>query len=414
MKLSNSSFGILVTVISLALAQSICAESIAIHAGHLVDTAAGSVLTDQVILIEDGKIQSIAPDDGSVVEAETVIDLSESWVLPGLMDAHVHLTSNHEYANADYHGSYARESESYRAVRGVVVARQFLDAGFTTVKEIGNDGDYITAGIIQAIDKGWIEGPTILYAGKIIAPYGGQVGGYNRRNEGGWRYEFIDADSPAEIIKAIRQNLYYGATTIKLVTDQMGYYYTLEDIEAAVGEARRAGVTLTVHTMGGEAARNVILGGADGIEHGFFLDEELLLLMKEHGTYLVGTDFAVGNLKSYRGKEPDWASETNKKVVARLKLAYEIGVPMDKDRVESSLAVLESWEAAEIPPMSILQAMTANAADLMAIDEERGSLKNGLYADIIGLGENPLDDIDNVRSVHFVMKEGKVIRGGPD
>jgi imidazolonepropionase-like amidohydrolase len=232
-----------------------------------------------------------------------------------------------------------------------------------------------------------------------------------------WRYEFIDADSPAELVKAIRQNLYYGADTIKLVADQHGYYYTREDIEAAVQEARRAEVTLTVHTMGSEAARNVILGGADGIEHGFNLDEELLKLMKEHGTYLVGTDFAESNLLSYGDRGEGWAGKKSKKIIERLRLAYEIGVPMvfgtdiiinlqGMDKVQSSLAVLESWESAEIPPMAILRAMTSNAADLMGIDDQRGALKPGLQADIIALSKNPLDDIDNIRSVHFVMKDG--------
>ena len=405
------------------LASSAVAETIAIRAGHVIEPGTDTVLDRQVIRVADGKIVSMEPDGQSLPDADQVIDLGESWVLPGLMDAHVHLTANYEYGHPNYKGGIASQSESFRALRGAHNAGLFLQAGFTTVKEIGNDGDYITAGIIKGIDQGWVEGPTIIYAGKIIAPYGGQMGGYTAQYEGAWHYEYIDADSPAEMVKAIRKNMYFGATTIKLAVDQLGYFYSLEEMQAAVNEAHRLGLTLTAHTMGGEAARNVILSGADGIEHGFELDEELLNLMKKQGTYLVGTDFSAANWRAYNDQDEARVEKLSASMTERLKLAYKIGVPMafgtdvivdqvDKNRVESSLSVLETWKAAGIPPMAILQAMTANAARLMKIQEQRGSLKAGLQADIIALSQNPLEDIDYIRSVHFVMKNGKVVRNG--
>ena len=134
--------------------------------------------------------------------------------------------------------------------------------GFTTIKEIGNDANYATADIIKAIKKGWIKGPTIFYAGKIIAPYGGQTSGVNIENQHLWNFEYIDADNPDEIKKAIRKNIYYGADVIKLVSGQQAGYYELEDIKAAVDEAKKSGLKVTVHVQGGTAARNVILGGA--------------------------------------------------------------------------------------------------------------------------------------------------------
>jgi len=394
-------------------------QTIALKAGYLVDPENEKVLENQTIIIRDGKIDQIGPN--ITLEAGTeVIDLSNSWVMPGLMDCHVHITKDHVYRNPNSNRLFIEESTALRSLRGVYNAKILLEAGFTTIKEIGNDADYATAEIIKAIDYGWIEGPTIIYAGKIIAPYAGQSYNVSLKNEYFWNFEYLDADNPDEIVKMVRKNIYYGATTIKMVADQHPYYYNQEDIEAAVKEARKAGMNVTVHTMGGQAAKNVILGGAAGIEHGFFLSDEELNLMKEKGTYLIGTDFSFHNFYAY-GMDSTASTNYANIVADRLKRAYEIGVKMafgtdiiidveGMDRVDSNLEVLKSWTQAGIPPMYILKCMTFNAADLMEIDDQRGTLEVGKYGDIIALSKNPVENIENVRSIHFVMKEGIVIR----
>ena len=156
----------------------------------------------------------------------------------------------------------------------------FTGGIFVAIGDIGNDGNYATADVIKSIKNGWTKGPTIIYAGKIIAPYGGQTKGVNPENEHFWDWEFIDADTPDEIKKAIRKNIYYGATVIKMVTGDNGIY-NAEDIRAAVDEAKKYGMKVTVHTFGGLAADNVISGGAAAIEHGFNLSNEQLQLMKD-------------------------------------------------------------------------------------------------------------------------------------
>src|SRR5688572_29695434 len=166
------------------------------------------------------------------------------------------------------HDINTSESSGFRALRGAFVAEQLLMGGFTTIKEIGNDADYASADVIKAIRQGWIQGPSIYYSGKIIAPFGGQSQGINPENEGVWKFEYIDADTPDEVKKAVRKNIYFGANAIKLVTGDNAYY-DVADIKAAVDEAAKAGVKVTVHALGGEAARNVIMGGAAAIEHGF-------------------------------------------------------------------------------------------------------------------------------------------------
>lgn len=293
-------------------------------------------------------------------------------------------------------------------------------SGFTTIKEIGNDANYATADVIKAIRKGWFKGPTIIYAGKIIGPYGGQTAGANIENEHFWNFEYIDADNPDEIRKAIRKNIYYGANTIKLVSGQQAGYYDLEDIKAAVDEAKKSGLKVTVHVQGGTAARNVILGGAAAIEHGFELDDDLLRLMKEKGTFLVGTDVGYDSNISW-GLDSTSARWQERMTIDRLKRAYKVGTKMaygtdlvidgpGLNRIQTSLKVLDTWKAAQIPAPYVLQTMTIYAAELLGIEKSRGVLEPTYWADIVAMKDNPLEDIEAVKHVHFVMKEGKVIR----
>lgn len=404
---------------SLVLTGFLQAQNIVIKAGHLFSSRTGKILNDQTIIIKNGKIQEVG-SNLKYKSTDTVIDLSKSWVLPGLMDCHVHITLNFSYGNPSYVQLYTTESSSLRALRGAYVAEQFLMSGFTTIKEIGNDANYATADIIKAIKNGWIKGPTIIYAGKIIAPYGGQTSGVNIENEHLWNFEYIDADNPDEIKKAIRKNIYYGADVIKLVSGQQAGYYDLEDIKAAVDEAKKSGLRVTVHVQGGMAARNVILGGAAAIEHGFELDDDLLRLMKEKGTFLVGTDVGYDSNISW-GLDSSSARTEEKRTIDRLKRAYKIGTKMaygtdlvidgpGLNRIQTSLKVLETWKAAEIPPSYVLQTMTIYAAELLGVEKSRGVLEPSYWADIIALKNNPLEDIEAVKSVHFVMKEGKVIK----
>lgn len=397
---------------------SINAQNTVIKAGHFFDARNGKMLENQIIVIEDGKIKEIGSHP-TFNDSDHIVDLSDSWVLPGLMDCHVHLTLNAAYRNVQIEQLYAHESTTLRALRGTVVAKQFLDNGFTTIKEIGNDANYATADIIKAIKNGWIQGPTIIYAGKIIAPYGGQSKGVNHEHAHTWDFEYLDADTPDEIIKAVRKNIYNGASVIKLVADANGIY-NAADIQAAVDEADKYGLKVTVHTVGGLAATNTILGGAAGIEHGFELTDEQLQLMKDNRTFLIGTDFSFDNWYAY-GMDSTKATLLNNNLVDRLKRAYKIGTPMafgtdiivdlpGLNRVESSLKVLETWKAAEIPAPYILQTMTIKAAELLGIDKERGILAPNYYADIIALTNNPLNDIESIKTVHFVMKEGEIIR----
>jgi imidazolonepropionase-like amidohydrolase len=408
--------------ISLFLVTSALAQHVAIRAGNLIDPATGAVAKNQIILVKDGKIAEVGPRVQIPKDASS-IDLSTAWVMPGLMDAHVHLTYGQAPSSIGFGLvlPYLTESSSLRALRGMRNAQMVLEAGFTTVKDIGNDANYAAIDVRRAIERGWFPGPTMLTTGKIIAAFGGQSSGITPEQGPFWQFEYIDADTPDELRKAVRRNIYYGANAIKLVADNNAYYYTQEEIAAAVNEAHNAGVTITVHVVGGEAARNVILGGADAIEHGFDLSDELLKLMKEKGTVLVGTDFPDAHL-NVMGFNPVAEGKTlGARIIDRLKRAHKLGVKMafgtdividlpDKNRGEMAMDYLDVWMAAGVPAAQILKCMTTNAADLFRIEKQRGAIAAGLAADIIATPENPIDNVQALRKLFFVMKEGKVVK----
>jgi imidazolonepropionase-like amidohydrolase len=395
------------------------AQNTVIKAGYMFDARTGKMLKDQTIIIKAGRIIETG-SNLTYNRTDTVIDLSKSWVLPGLMDCHVHITSNYPYRKySDISSAYINESSGFRSLRGAFVAEQLLMNGFTTIKEIGNDANYAAADVIKAIRQGWIKGPSVFYSGKIIAPYGGQSNGVNIEHEHLWGFEYIDADNPDEIEKAVRKNMYYGANTIKLVSGDNAYY-DLEDIKAAVDEAKKFDVKVTVHVMGGTAAKNVIMGGAAAIEHGFYLDNDLLRLMKEKGTFLVGTDLGFDNFYAY-GLDSATSNNIANAIIDRLKRAFAIGTKMafgsdiiidlpGLNRVQTNLTVLEAWKKAGIPASYILQTMTIYAAELLGTEKSRGILEKSFRADIIALKKNPLEDIDAIKNVQFVMKDGKIIK----
>jgi imidazolonepropionase-like amidohydrolase len=275
----------------------------------------------------------------------------------------------------------------------------------------------------RAIDAGWFAGPTIIDSGKIIAPFGGQSSGIPPRQGPIWQYEYIDADGPAEVRKAVRTNIYYGAGVIKLVSDNSAYHYSVEEISAAVDEAHRAGLPVAVHVYNSsEAADNAIAAGVDSIEHGFRLTDAQLKRMKEKGIFLVGTDVPRAQLDIYGQSDglPEPAVLAPM-IIDRLKRAHRIGVRMafgtdttidvpGRTRADLMLDYLAVWRAAGVPPADILRAMTVDAAELLRINKARGNIAVGLSADLVAMPANPLDDIENLRRIDFVMKDGKIVR----
>ena len=417
---------VVLTLAFFALAEPLAAQTYAIHAGALIDPARGTMERDQTLVVADGHIKSIGPHLTTPAGA-TPIDLSKEWLMPGLMDAHTHLTLTEVVGgSAPFESFYILESTAYRALRGLHNAVGVLAAGFTTVRDVGNAADYAMDDVRRAIDAGWYLGPTIITSGKIIAPFGGQSHGIPPEQGTFWRYEYFDADSADEMRKAVRANLYHGAGVIKLVLDNNRYHYSVDEIRVAVEEAHHAGVPVSVHVYGGEAADNAIEAGVDSIEHGFFLTDAQLKRLRDKGIVLVSTDFPRAHLDiigTSGGILPP-PEVLAPKIIDRLRRAHRLGVHLvfgsdtvmdveGRSRADLMFDYLAVWREAGVPPAEVLRAMTTEAAKLLRIESERGRIAVGLAADLVAIPADPLADTENLRRIDFVMKDGHIVRPGP-
>ncbi len=412
----------IVTGLLLLLVSPAFAQIIAIRAGAIVDPAHGRSTPDQVILVEHGRIKSIGAHV-AIPPGVQIVDLSKEWVTAGLIDAHTHLSETFIVGDAPFESFYLNQSSALRGLHGLHNGLALLNQGFTTVRDVGNSAEYAMSDVRRAIEAGWFVGPTIIDSGKIIAPFGGQSHDIAPGQGPFWRFEYIDADGAEEVRKAVRTNIYYGAHVIKLVADNSAYHYSVDEVRAAVDEAHHAGIPVAVHVMGGEAADNVIEAGVDSIEHGFDLTDAQLARMKAKGIFLVGTDSPrayLDVLGNASGLLPDPAALAPK-IIDRLHRAYNIGVRLafgtdavidipGRTRADIMLDYLAVWRDAGVPPVDILKAMTVSAAELLRIDSVRGGVAEGLSADLVAMPADPLADIENLRKIDFVMKDGKIVR----
>jgi len=411
-------------LVLLAAARAATAQVTAIRAGLLVDPAAGTAARDQVILVEKGKITAVGSAASTPIPpGASVLDLSKRTVLPGFFDAHTHLCLNLDTQEGaglpallrSLLGATAIETTAYRSIEGVANAREMLRSGFTTVRDVGNAGNYADTALRRAIEDGLVPGPTVVNAGRIIGPYGGQYHGLPPERADIAIPEYLYADTPDEIRKAVRENVAFGAKVIKIAVDDQPYLYSVDDVKIFVREAAAAGVKVAAHCATDEGSRVAAEGGVASVEHGYRASNPTLQIMKAKGVYLVGTDFTVQASKAMG------MDDYHPLVVDRLKRAYQIGVPVafgtdvvfvkeGETRGTLSIEFITSFVEAGVAPKLILQALTVNAAKLMGMEKERGAVAPGFAADIVATPENPLEKIDTVRRVAFVMKDGKVVR----
>ncbi len=387
----------------------------AIKAGKLVDPETGQTAANQIILVEGKTIKEIG---GSVKipAGAKVVDLSKSTVLPGLFDAHTHLclTVKPKRDASNYYITTLLDTTAYRAIEGVANGQAMLASGFTTVRDIGNAGNYADSDLRMAIERGVVQGPTVVNSGIIIAPYGGQFHLQPEKKDLATP-EYLFADTRDEMRKAIRQNIHFGAKFIKIVVDDQQYIYSPDDIRFIIAEAHAVGLKVAAHCWSHAGARNAAEAGVDSIEHGYQMSDEELQLAKKNNVALVGTEFTEKITQAFGNP---WEHKT---WVDRLRRAYKTGVNMafgtDVDielpgETRGTLAIdyLSSWVEAGVPAADTLRAMTTNAARLLGVEKERGALKPGMAADIIATPENPLDNIQTLRKVSFVMKDGSIVK----
>jgi len=295
----------------------------AIKAGRLIDPETGTAAANQVILIEGERIKEVGPNV-AIPAGATIIDLGRLTVLPGLVDAHTHMaiTYKEQPENNYYYLTYVMDSTALRAIQAASNAVQLLNSGFTVVRDVGNNALYADAALRQAIEQGWLPGPTVIPSGPIIGGTGGQFWPtpemYKQHNI--MFPEYIDANSPDEIVRAVRENMLFGARTIKLCIDCKPWGYSVDDIKLAISEAAKGGCKVEGHVQTPEGAQRAIDAGIYIIGHGTALTPEHHRQMAEKGIYLAGTDTPFTN---YRGTEAAF-----KRVVASLRDAWEKRVPL--------------------------------------------------------------------------------------
>lgn len=404
-------------LVALALGSPAAAQVTAIRAGRLIDPETGTAAMNQVILIENGKFTAVGANVAIPAGAQ-VIDLSQLTVLPGLVDAHNHLalTYKDEPESNVYYLTYVLDGTPLRAIQAASNGIQMLNAGFTIVRDMGNAGNYADAALRQAIEQGWIPGPTIINSGIIIGGMGGQFSPTPEmaRDHGIVYPEYLDADTPDEIVKAVRQNELFGARVIKICVDCKPWGYSVDEIRLVISEAAKAGLRVEGHVQTVDGARRAIEAGIWSIAHDVGLNEEMHRLMAQKHIWRAGTETPISLTGHTNQQRYD-------RTVAMLRNAWEQKVPLTfstdadyyvpgKTRGEVAIEFIETWKAARIPPADILRAMTINGYRVSETETTRGPIKVGLAADLIAVQGNPLETIDALRTVRFVMKDGVVFK----
>lgn len=433
LKTGRSKYLPLMSVALLACTAAIGHASTVIHAGHLIEVVDGNVRHEQSIIIDDGRITSI--EAGFVSQPEdTIIDLKDATVMPGFMDMHVHITTELD-PPASYTESYYLNSADY-ALRATIYAQRTLEAGFTTVRDLGANNKEAVFALRDAINSGYVVGPRIYTAGKSMATTGGHADPTNGirenlRGDPGPKEGVVNG--PDDAYKAVRQRYKDGSDVLKLtVTGGVlslaksgdNPQFTDTELEAVMAAAKDYNYVVAVHAHGAEGMKRAIRAGVDSVEHGTYMDEEAMALMTRYGTWYVPTISAgewVAELAKQDGKLPavvrPKAAAIGPQISNTFSKAYAYGVkiafgtdagvaPHGTNGKEFSYMV-----AAGMPPMAAIQSATVNAAELLRVSDELGRIAPGYHADIVAVRGNPLEDISVLESVDFVMKAGSVIKG---
>src|SRR5436305_2531278 len=408
-------------------------KTIYIRAGHLFDGTGDKTRDNMVIVVSGDRIQSVSPAGAvSIPAGATVVDLSPATVLPGLIDCHTHLGARADRYDEIYN---FKNTPFQSAFAAVVHARKTLEAGFTTVRDVGSE-PFLAVDLRNSIKEGLVPGPRIVASGPAISITGGHgdLNNYSPQTRVSMfpeERDFAIADGVDQISHVVRAQVKYGVDVIKIIAtggvlskgDSPGApQYTLEELKAAAEEAHMAGRKIAAHAHGTQGIKNAILAGIDSIEHSSLIDEEGIRLAKEHGTYLVmdiyNDDYILNMAPQFGLPQENIDKE---KMVGRLqredfqkafqsgaKMAFgtDAGVYPHGDNGKQFFYMVKFG----MTPAQAIHAATTNAADLIGRSKDVGSIEAGKYADIIAVAADPLQDIRALENVGFVMKGGVVYK----
>jgi imidazolonepropionase-like amidohydrolase len=404
-----------------------------IKAGRLFDATSDSVKSNMVIVVAGDRIQKIgSAQEIKIPAGSDVIDLSRATVLPGLIDCHTHLQSRADRYNPIYD---FRESPFFGAFAGVVNSRKTLEAGFTTVRDVGS-APFLAVDLRKAIDEGFIPGPRIVASGPGISITGGHgdLNSYSPQTRVTMFPEERDygiADGPDQVRHVVRAQVKYGVDVIKILAtggvlskgDSPGApQFTYEELKVAADTAHEAGRKIAAHAHGAQGIKDSIRAGIDSIEHASLVDDEGIALAKQHGTYFVmdiyNDDYLLGNAIKF-GLEPENVEKERslgklqrenfaKAFKAGVKMAFgtDAGVYPHGDNAKQFFYMVKYG----MTPAQAIRAATSSAADLLGRSKDVGTIEAGKFADIIAVQGDPLNDVTTLEKVDFVMKGGQVYK----
>ncbi|WP_336132172.1 Xaa-Pro dipeptidase [Alteromonas sp. CH_XMU1407-6] len=414
------------SITAIVCSTAVFAETTVITADRMIDVANGKVVKQAAVIVTDNIITASGRlKDLTVPNEATRIDLGNATLMPGLMDMHVHLTSD-----ATRHGYKRLEVSLPRAaITGVKHAKATLDAGFTTVRNVGAPG-FADVALRDAINAGDVVGPRMFVAGPSL----GVTGGHCDSNLLPYEYDNYSegvADGPCEVRKKVRRNIKYGATVIKFCatggvlskgTKVGAQQYTFEEMKALIDEAHLRGLTVATHAHGTNGIKAAIKAGVDSVEHVSLLDDEAIDLAKKNGTYfsmdIYVTEYILGegekagileeslNKERIVGKTQRENFEKAVKAGVNMVFGSDAGVYPHGDNPKQFARMVKFG----MTPIQAIQAATINPARLLKQEATLGSLEKGKLADIVAVPGNPLDDMSLMEKVGFVMKDGQIVK----
>ncbi|MFD1095014.1 metal-dependent hydrolase family protein [Salegentibacter chungangensis] len=422
---------LLMLFFGMALSTGVQAQDIYIQAGKLVDTKNGKVLNEKTIIVSGNRIKSV--EDGYVSpekEEDSLIQLRDKTLLPGLTDMHVHLESE---SNPKAYLQRYTDNEADLAFKSIGFAEKTLLAGFTTVRDVGGTG--VNISLRDAINKGEVMGPRIFTSGKSLATTGGHAdptNGMNKKLVGDPGPKEGVVNGVADARKAVRQRYKNGADMIKITAtggvlsvakSSSNPQFTLEEIQGITETAKDYGFHVAAHAHGDEGMQRAVRGGVKTIEHGTLMSKETMDIMKEYDAYLVPTITAgkeVTEKAEIEGYYPELvvpkAKEIGPKIQNTFAEAYKrgVGIAFGTDagvfkHGENAREFVYMTEAG-MPAMEAIQSATIIPARILKLEERTGQIAPGFYADIIAVDEDPTKNIETLKKVKFVMKEGKIYK----